>query len=95
MHIVNPVLSGRLVQLTVFLAIEVGVAGHPSRGPSTRSYLTYKARSYLIVLQPLALELEIFLSLFAYLPCIPSRSTNSRCSLRCHVTDRVGRVDYE
>ena len=33
MHIVNPVLPGRLVQLTVFLAIEVGVAGHPSRGP--------------------------------------------------------------
>jgi len=70
-HIVNPVLPGRLVQLTVFLAIEVGVAGHPSRGPSTRSYLTYKARSYLIVLQPLVLELEIFLSLFAYFPCIP------------------------
>ena len=31
-HIVNPVLPGRLVQLTVFLAIEVGVVGHPSRG---------------------------------------------------------------
>ncbi len=38
------------------------------------------------VLQPLALEPEISLSLFAYFPGFPTRSTNSRCSLSCHVT---------
>ena len=32
------------------------------------------------------LEPEISLSLFAYFPAFPSRSTNSRCSPRCHIT---------
>jgi hypothetical protein len=35
--------------------------------------------------QPLDLEPEISLSLFAITPAIPSRSTNSRCLIRCHV----------
>jgi hypothetical protein len=48
----------------------------------TQSYIQGEAVGH----EPLALEPEISLSLFAYFPAFPSRSTNSRCSLRCHVT---------